>query len=125
MDDEHRVLLIQRVDDGTWGGLPGGSIEPPDSWSRAAIRECLEETGWIVRIIGLSGVYSDPVTQAHVYPDGRCVQLLGVVFRAELVERVGEPSEESVEVGFFGLDEMPEPLFAPDRPVLADLSAPA
>ena len=122
MDDADRVLLTHRADDGTWG-LPGGGVEPGESWSQAAVRECREETGWLVRVVGLFGVYSDPGTQAHLYPDGRCVQFLGVVLQAETVKCVGEPSDESVEVGFFQLDDLPEPLFEPDRPVIADLSS--
>lgn len=123
MDDERRVLLIHRADDGTWG-LPGGGVEPGESWSQAAVRECLEETGWRVRITGLFGVYSDPKTQSHIYSNGRRVQFLGVVFRAELMERVGDPGEESSEVGFFQLDDLPKPIFLPDRPVIEGLYSP-
>lgn len=38
------VPLVRRTDDGTWG-LPGGGVEPGESWQEAARRECLEETG--------------------------------------------------------------------------------
>ena len=124
LDGANRILLTHRADDGSWG-LPGGGVEPGESWSQAAVRECQEETGWLVRIIGLFGVYSDPNTQEHVYPDGRCVHFLGVVLRAELTERVGEPREESIEADFFQLDELPMPFFEPDRAVIEDLSSTA
>jgi 8-oxo-dGTP diphosphatase len=122
LDDKGRVLLIHRTDDGTWG-LPGGGVEPGETWSQAAIRECQEETGWLVRIVELFGVFSDPKTQAHIYPNGRAVHFMGVVFRAELVEKVGKPSEESVEVDFFWLGDLPEKLFQADVPVLECLSS--
>ena len=70
LDGEGRVLLLRRADDGTWG-LPGGGVEPGETWSDAARRECREETGWSVRITGVLGLYSDPATQLHTYPDGR------------------------------------------------------
>jgi 8-oxo-dGTP diphosphatase len=121
LDDKDRVLLIHRSDDGTWG-LPGGGVEPGETWSQAAIRECKEETGWLVRIVELFGVFSDPETQAHIYPNGRAVQFMGVVFRAELVEQVGKPSEESLAVDFFQLENLPAKLFKADVPVLECLS---
>ena len=61
-DDDGRILLVQRADDGTWC-LPGGHVEPGESWEQAARRECLEETGWIVHITRLLGIYSEPGEQ--------------------------------------------------------------
>lgn len=120
MDDEGRILLIHRADDQTWG-LPGGGVEPGESWSQAAVRECREETGWLVRIVGLFGIYSDPRTQIHVYPNGRAVHFFGAVFKGELIELMGEPSDESIEVGFFPLYELPGPIFLADQPIIDGL----
>lgn len=116
-DDFHRILLVRRADDGTWG-LPGGGVELGETWSQAAVRECQEETGWLVRIVRLFGVFSDPNTQAHIYQGGRSVQFMSVVFLAELVEQIGKSSEESAEVGFFQLDDLPLKIFQPDAPVI-------
>jgi len=121
-DDRGRVLLVHRADDGTWG-LPGGGVEVGETWSQAAVRECQEETGWLVRIVGLFGVFSDPKTQTHIYPNGRAVHFMGVIFRAELVELVGEPDDESVQVEFFPIDDLPENLFPADAPALEHLSS--
>ena len=103
--------------------MPGGGVEPGESWSQAAIRECLEETGWLVQIVGLFGIYSDPKTQTHIYPNGRAAHFFGAVFNAELIERIGEPSDESMEVGFFQLDQLPGPIFPADQPVIDGLSS--
>jgi ADP-ribose pyrophosphatase YjhB (NUDIX family) len=119
LDTEGRFLLVRRADDGSWG-LPGGGVEPGESWSDAALRECTEETGWLVRITGLFGAYSDPHSQMHVYPDGQGVHFFGVVLAAEVVEQVGRPDDEVVAVGFFAPQDLPEPMFGPDRPVLMD-----
>lgn len=40
-DGAGRVLLMRRRDDDTWAwGIPGGALEPGDSWVDAALREC-------------------------------------------------------------------------------------
>ncbi len=122
LDAADRVLLVRRSDDGTWG-LPGGGVEPGETWQAAAVRECHEETGWRVHIDGLLGIYSDPATQVHRYPDGRWRHFLGVVFTARALERTSAGDGEALEVAFFAVDELPEPLFAPDEPVLRDATS--
>jgi 8-oxo-dGTP diphosphatase len=122
LDARGRVLLVRRADDDSWG-LPGGGVEWGESWSDAARRECLEETGWQVHITGLFGVYSDPHSQVHAYPSGHRVHFLGVVFEAEVIQQAGRPDEEVVEVAFFASEDLPAPMFAPDRPVLIDFAS--
>ncbi len=117
-----RVLLIQRADDLTWG-LPGGHVEAGETWSKAAVRECLEETGWLVRIVGIFGVYSNPKTQLHTYPNGHRAHFMSVVFAAELVEKIAEPSNESAAVVFFGVDELGSSMFPADMPVFEALAS--
>lgn len=121
-DELGRVLLIQRSDDLTWG-LPGGHVEAGETWSQTALRECLEETGWIVRISEIFGVYSNPKSQLHIYPNGNRAHFMSVVFEAEIVEKVGEPSNESATVAFFGVDELRGPMFPADMPVIEALAS--
>jgi len=80
----------------------------------------LEETGWLVRVTAVFGVYSDPDTQMHVYPNGDQVHFFGVVFAAQVTEQVDHANDEVLEVDFFARDSLPQPLFAPDHPVLMD-----
>ncbi|MEV4342880.1 NUDIX domain-containing protein [Actinoplanes sp. NPDC049596] len=118
VQDEHgRVLLMRRNGEGTWG-LPGGGVEAGETWEQAARRECREETGWEIDLLGLLGIYSDPATQVHRYPDGRVVHCVGVVFLASPLSLVATPDGEAAELGWFPLDRLPEPLFALDVPVL-------
>lgn len=122
--DQGRVLLIRRRAENTWG-LPGGGIEPGETWAAAARRECLEESGWDVRIDELLGIYSDPATQTHRYPHGTWRHFVGVVFLATALEQVGEPGDEAAELGWYPPERLPSPLFAPDVPVLGDAFDPA
>jgi ADP-ribose pyrophosphatase YjhB (NUDIX family) len=118
-DDEGRILLVRRADDGTWC-FPGGHVDPGESWEHAARRECREETGWSVHVTGLLGVYSDPSEQTHRYPDGNLVAFVGVIFEAKLDEQLGAPDHEITSVEWFTSDELPTNLFPADVPVIHD-----
>ena len=54
-----KVLLTRRTDNGRWC-LPGGAMDPGESAAECCAREVLEETGLIVRVGKLIGVYSTP-----------------------------------------------------------------
>jgi 8-oxo-dGTP pyrophosphatase MutT (NUDIX family) len=101
--DGDRLLLTKRTDNGEWC-LPGGAIDPGERPAEAAERETLEETGLVVRVTGLVGVYSNPDVVV-VYPDGNRVQVLGVVFRAEAVSGEAGCSAEVSESGWFTAEE--------------------
>lgn len=58
----NKAILIRRGNEPFKGmlALPGGFVEYGETVERAAIREALEETGLIVRVDSLLGVYSEP-----------------------------------------------------------------
>ncbi|MEW5939622.1 MAG: NUDIX domain-containing protein [Chloroflexota bacterium] len=103
-DDEGRVLLTRRADNGQWC-LPSGGMEPGESPSEAAIREVEEETGLTVRVRRLVGVYSDP-HQLTVYADGTKVQIVAIHFEAEVVGGTLGLSEETTAFGWFSQKEV-------------------
>ncbi len=56
----------------------------------------------------------------HIYPSGNRVHFVGVVFAAAVTEQVGRADDEVLEVRFFDRNDLPQPLFAADHPVLMD-----
>ena len=56
--DENGNILVENRKDPKWPGvsLPGGHVEPGESFTLAAIREIYEETGLTVHSINLCGV---------------------------------------------------------------------
>ncbi|NEB92464.1 NUDIX hydrolase [Streptomyces bauhiniae] len=103
-DDEGRVLLQRRVDNGMWA-LPGGRMEIGESLPGCAIRETREETGYEVELIGIVGTYTDP---GHVfaYDDGEVRQEFSICFLARPVGGQLAVSDESTEVRWAALAEI-------------------
>jgi ADP-ribose pyrophosphatase YjhB (NUDIX family) len=98
-----RILLTKREDFAVWC-LPGGAVESGESLAQAAIREAREETGLQVRLTGLVGVYSRPNWRAGGAHE--------VLFAAERIGgRLLTATAETTEAGWFGPNELPEPMF--------------
>jgi 8-oxo-dGTP pyrophosphatase MutT (NUDIX family) len=55
-DEQGRVLLARHAEGDVWL-LPGGGIEPGETPADAAVREMWEETGLLVRLTRLVGVF--------------------------------------------------------------------
>jgi 8-oxo-dGTP diphosphatase len=103
-DAAGRVLLVHQNYGLRLFGLPGGKVEPGETPVQAAVREDAEETG-------LSVTVGDCVSVDElVYPGGR--RFRAHAFAAEAVE--GEPSvpdrAEISSVGWYDLDNLPQPL---------------
>ncbi|MFD4243240.1 NUDIX domain-containing protein [Streptomyces sp. NPDC058525] len=96
VDDDGRVLLERRSDNGRWG-MPGGVQEIGEDITGTVVREVLEETGIQVEVVGLVGVFTDP---GHViaFSDGEVRQEFSLCFRARPLTGEIRVSEESLEV---------------------------
>jgi 8-oxo-dGTP pyrophosphatase MutT (NUDIX family) len=103
-DDQRRILLTRRADNGQWC-LPGGAMEPGESAEETCVREVWEETGLHVRVTRLIGVYSNRDALVE-YPDGNKVQIVVLNFEAEMTG--GEPglSDETTGIDYFTMDEI-------------------
>ena len=106
-DDDGRVLLGRRADNGRWA-VVSGILDPGEEPAPAALREVLEETGVVAEVIALTAVStSEPIT----YPNGDLAQYRDICFWCRRV--TGEAhvaDDESLEVGWFAPDALPEPL---------------
>lgn len=96
VDEQGRVLLQRRRDTGQWA-LPMGKMELGETPSQCAIRETREETGIMVRVTGLLGVFSDP---AHIvaYGDGEIRQEYEVILLAQPVHGSPAINDEASDV---------------------------
>lgn len=105
-DGAGRVLMIQRSDNGLWA-IPGGGQDIGETIVATAEREVREETGALIEVVGLVGIYSDP---GHViaYDDGEVRQEFSVCFRARPVGGALATSTESKRVEWIAPDQLGE-----------------
>ncbi len=106
LDEIGRVLMQRRADSGNWS-LPGGVMELGETIGQAVVREVHEETGLEVELTGILGVYTDP---RHIiaYDDGEVRQEFVIAFNARPVGGELRPSDESIEVRWVPVSELPE-----------------
>lgn len=118
-DDQGRVLLEKRTDNGCWG-YAGGSVELDERVEDAARRELKEETGLIAGEMTLFGVFSGPETH-YVYPNGDEVSNVDLVFLCrDYSGRIVCQPEEVSQIRFFSAADMPplEQISPPIRPAM-------
>lgn len=98
-----RVLVGTRADNGRVQCI-SGIVEPGEEPADAAVRECLEEAGVVVRAQRLALVHTMP---RITYANGDQVDYLDLVFRCEWVSGTPHPADgELTEVGFRKLEEL-------------------
>lgn len=105
LDDDGRVLLVQRADTGRWTPVTG-CLEPGEQPAAGVVREIEEETGVLARAERIVSVAALPLM---VCPNGDQVHWLDVTFRCRAVggqARVND--DESLAVGWFDLAALPE-----------------
>lgn len=110
--DENTVLLILREDFEVWC-LPGGHLDPGETFAQAAIREAHEETGLEVELTRFVGSYTRPNWRDSFYH----IHL----FAAKAVGGVLTPQpEEVLELRYFPVDDLPEALLVGQRQRVLD-----
>lgn len=105
LDDDGRVLLGRRADNQRWSVI-GGIPEPGEQPAHTAVREVYEETG--VHCVPERVILVQSLSPVR-YPNEDVCQFMDVAFRCRAVggeARVND--DESLEVGWFTLDALPE-----------------
>ncbi|GAU09282.1 NUDIX hydrolase [Desulfoplanes formicivorans] len=100
---EGRLLLVKERADGKWT-MPGGWADVGETPSQSIIREVREESGFEVRPTKVIAVLDAnrrgrPLEFYHAFK---------IIFLCEMVGGEPTPSEETSEVGFFDMDDLPE-----------------
>ena len=101
VEEGHCVLLVRRGVEpgaGMWC-LPSGFVEWDESPEAAAVRECAEETGLVVTVVGLLGV-------GH-YTDDYRGPGINLTYRVYVAGGTLRPGDDAVEVHFFAPEDLP------------------
>ncbi len=103
-DDQGRVLLGERSDNGRWA-LIAGVMDPGEQPAETVVREVYEETSLHVLPERIVCVITQPPT---TYPNGDRCEYVDIAFRCRVLAgeaRVND--DESLSVGWFTLDALP------------------
>ncbi|MER5493567.1 NUDIX hydrolase [Streptomyces sp. LE64] len=104
-DDADRVLVGRRSDNLRWS-LVGGIPDPGEQPAACAVREVYEETA--VRCVAERVVLVEAL-EPVAYPNGDVCQYMDITFRCRAVGgRARVNDDESLEVGWFSLDALPD-----------------
>jgi len=103
------VLLIKRRDIPVWV-LPGGGIDHLEAPEYAAIREALEETGLVVKIVRKTGEYT-PLNRLASFTH---------VFECRVVGGKLGTGEETQDAAFFSIYNLPKAFFFVHKSWLED-----
>lgn len=117
------ILLQLRADFRKWG-LIGGNPEPGESLDATIRREANEELGIVLDDLEPFGFSSNPALETIEYPNGDRCQYFGMLFVCRKFD--GQPEitdDESLEIGWFKLDELPDSLMSTVRPTLSAFHA--
>jgi ADP-ribose pyrophosphatase YjhB (NUDIX family) len=98
-----KLLFVREATDGRWS-LPGGWADIGESPAEIAVREVREESGYEVRATKLLGIL-DKARHAHPAELWYCYKLF---LQCTLVGGSPSASHETLDVAFFGPDEIPE-----------------
>jgi ADP-ribose pyrophosphatase YjhB (NUDIX family) len=82
-DDDDRLLLVQDQESGLWS-CPGGIVEPDECPADAAVRETWEESGILVELARVAGIFGGPHC-GGTYANGDRLAWVATVFHARPV----------------------------------------
>jgi 8-oxo-dGTP pyrophosphatase MutT (NUDIX family) len=120
-DAAGRLLLGLDADTGLWA-LPGGAIDPDELPADAAIRECWEEAGLLVKPTSLIGVFGGPEFRVN-YPNGDITYYTTIAFAARRISGELKPDgAEMTRLRYFTKAECDQSLLTPSSRIIAHRS---
>ncbi len=99
---DNKILLVQESSDKKWA-MPGGWADVGDIPSEVAIRETYEESGYHVKPVKVIGVFDANRLGGHL----ELFHAFKIVFLCELIGGEPKTSDETVDVKFFPLNDLP------------------
>jgi 8-oxo-dGTP pyrophosphatase MutT (NUDIX family) len=117
-DAQERILLQQRADTGDWA-IPGGMMEPGETFEETARREVQEETGLVLGRMTLLNIYSGQAFYFR-YPHGDEVYNVSAAYVCRDYTGQLRTDEESTALGFYPLNILPGRLIFLNQAVLDD-----
>jgi 8-oxo-dGTP diphosphatase len=112
IEKDRKVLLVRRANEparGLWT-LPAGFVDAGEDPVKAAARECLEETGLVVKITGLLDVIS-----GLEHPRGAHIVIF---YRGEILNGEIKARDDVDKVEFFERDNLPPLAFGTTEKIL-------
>lgn len=103
-NDKNETLLQLRSDSRMWATV-SGVLEPDEQPSECLKREFFEETGVEIEVVELASYYVEP---EQTYQNGDRVQFLNLTFLIEVLDEPTVADEESTDIKWFSLDELPD-----------------
>ena len=118
-NEKGESLLGRRTDNHQWG-YAGGSIELNETVEECAMRELFEETGLIADEMEFFMVNSG-LEVHYIYPNGDEVYNVEIIYLCRKYHgEIKKQEEEVEELRFFALDDIPENISEPIRPVVRE-----
>jgi mutator protein MutT len=120
INQNEELLMMKRTDNHMWG-VPGGALEIGETLEGCVKRETLEEVGITVDRMELFGVYSGEEMH-YTYPNGDEVFMVSAVYLSRIDhELIHLDLDEHSSYRFIKLNEIPEDVSPPIKPILRDL----
>lgn len=104
INEDGRIVLIERKNPPYGWALPGGFVDYGETLVDAAIREAKEETCVDVKILESLGVYDDPKRDPRQH-------VISAVFIATAFNQTPKAADDAKNLNVYSLDDLPELAF--------------
>ena len=106
IEKDNQILLQHRKDKDVWG-IPGGVMEPGETFLETALRETLEETGLKTKNLKLFGLYSGKEGYSEYLNGDKIFSVQIIFYTSEFSGELIQDAAESHEHRFFSCTSLP------------------